>query len=112
MLLRHGSDRVLLEKRPAIGIWAGLWGLPEVADTADVPGWCAQTFGQAPARVIVRPVLRHGFTHYDLAITPVEAEVLPPSRVLETDRWLWYNLREPAQVGLAAPVAKLIQSLI
>ena len=111
MLLRHGEDRVLLEKRPAAGIWGGLWGLPEVANADEVPGWCVQAFGAAPTHIVVRPVLRHGFTHFDLDITPVEVEVAPPARALETDRWLWYNVQAPAEVGLAAPVAKLLQSL-
>jgi hypothetical protein len=29
---------------------------------------------------------------------------------MEGERWLWYNTRSPADVGLAAPVAKLLQS--
>jgi len=111
MLLRHGQDRVLLEKRPAQGIWGGLWGLPEAASTTEVSTWCVENFGRAPSRVLVRPVLKHGFTHFDLDITPVEADVDPPLRALEQDRWLWYNLREPAEVGLAAPVTKLLRSL-
>jgi A/G-specific adenine glycosylase len=64
--------------------------------------------------VVVRPVLRHGFTHFDLDITPVEAEVVPTARAMEAvqgERWLWYNLRDPARVGLAAPVTRLLSSL-
>ena len=102
----HARRHVLLEKRPDAGIWGGLWGLPEVAGVDDVRGWCVQAFGRAPARLAVRPVLRHGFTHFDLDMTPVEIEIEPPPRALDGDRWLWYNVREPARVGLAAPVTQ------
>jgi A/G-specific adenine glycosylase len=111
MLLRHGASRVLLEKRPDAGIWGGLWGLPEVASPDEVPGWCAQAFGSTPARLTVRPVLRHGFTHFDLDMTPVEVEVTPGERAAEGERWMWYDLGAPARVGLAAPVAKLLRGL-
>ncbi len=112
MLVRTGRSRVLLEKRPDAGIWGGLWGLPEVAALDDVRGWCAQRFGRVPAALRVRPVLHHGFTHFDLDMTPVEVEIEPAARALDGDRWLWYNVEEPAKVGLAAPVAKLLQSLV
>jgi A/G-specific adenine glycosylase len=109
MLVRTRAG-VLLEKRPDQGIWGGLWGLPEVAGVDDVRGWCVQAFGRAPERLAVRPVLRHGFTHFDLDMTPVEIEIEAPARALDGDRWLWYNVREPAKVGLAAPVSKLLQN--
>jgi A/G-specific adenine glycosylase len=103
---------VLLERRPDAGVWGGLWGFPETEDIDTVPGWCAERVGAAPDSVTVRPVLRHGFTHFDLDITPVEVRVgsVPP-RVMDGDRWLWYNSREPAQVGLAAPVARLLAAV-
>lgn len=113
MLLRTPGMEVLLEKRPSEGIWGGLWGLPEVGAVEEVAGWCVQAFGQTPAKLAVRPVLRHGFTHFDLDMTPVEVLIeQPPARALEGERWLWYNVREPARVGLAAPVTKLLKSLL
>ncbi|MCC7490527.1 MAG: A/G-specific adenine glycosylase [Gammaproteobacteria bacterium] len=112
MLVRLGGARVLLEKRPAAGLWGGLWGLPEVGALAEVSAWCEREIGRAPVRLAVRPVLRHGFTHFDLDMTPVEVEVPEPGRVLDGGRWLWYNLHDPARVGLAAPVTKLLNSLL
>jgi A/G-specific adenine glycosylase len=112
MLVREGAERVLLEKRPSEGIWGGLWGLPEVGAVDDVRAWCVQTLGGAPEQLRVRPVLRHGFTHFDLDMTPVEVDVRAHGRAMDGDRWLWYNVREPARVGLAAPVTKLLNSLL
>jgi A/G-specific adenine glycosylase len=57
-------------------------------------------------------VLQHGFSHFDLDMTPVELRVeFVPLRVMEGDRWLWYKTDAPARVGLAAPIAKLLSSL-
>ena len=30
---------------------------------------------------------------------------------MDGDRWLWYNRNEPAAVGLAAPVARMLESV-
>jgi len=113
MLVRTGGTQVLLEKRPDDGIWGGLWGLPEVATLDEVRGWCSQRFGQAPQRLHVRPVLRHAFTHFDLDMTPVEVELAaaPAACALDGDRQLWYNVGQPAKVGLPAPVTKLIAAV-
>ncbi len=112
MLIRDPAGAVLLERRPAAGVWGGLWGFPEAGTAEEVPGWCAAQFGMTPVRLRQRPALQHGFTHFDLQMTPVEA-CLPraPARALEGSRWLWYKTGEPAAVGLAAPVSRLLAAL-
>jgi len=103
---------VLLERRPDAGIWGGLWGLPETSSIEGVAGWCTTALGAPPLSQRVRPVLQHGFSHFDLDMTPVELQVAtPPLRAMEGDRWLWYKIDAPARVGLAAPIAKLLSSL-
>ncbi len=55
---------------------------------------------------------RHGFTHFQLDITPVRyfvARTVPT--VADSGRWLWYSIADPAEVGLAAPVRKLLATL-
>jgi A/G-specific adenine glycosylase len=113
MIVLSDPQTVLLEKRPELGIWGGLWGLPELSNVDEAGGWCAQHFGFAPVHIRVRPVLRHGFTHFDLDMTPLEVQLpAAPARLMDGNRWLWYNVRQPAQVGLAAPVSRLLASLI
>ena len=103
---------VLLERRPDLGIWGGLWGLPETTLIENAAGWCTTALGTAPLSQRVRPVLQHSFSHFDLDMTPVELRVEAPAHhVMEADRWLWYKTDAPARVGLAAPIAKLIASL-
>lgn len=128
LLCRRPDGTVLLERRPDTGIWGGLWGLPEAVSVDQAAGWCASSFGSAPRAIRIHPVVRHGFTHFDLDMTPVELDLevdldQPPLQVrepavgvegmegMEGKRWLWYNPVQPARVGLAAPVAKLLRSL-
>jgi A/G-specific adenine glycosylase len=113
LLCARADGAVLLERRADTGIWGGLWGLPEISSVDAAGEWCSGQFGIAPEQILSRPVLRHGFTHFDLDITPVECRLAHvPLRAMESDRWLWYNKTAPAKVGLAAPVTRLIDSLL
>jgi A/G-specific adenine glycosylase len=106
---------VLLEKRPPAGIWGGLWSFPELESLEAVDKWCAAQFGvDAPAKTVWSDV-SHSFSHFDFDMRPVEIRMEASLRtlsagVMEGERWLWYNTRSPADVGLAAPVAKLLQT--
>lgn len=108
---QHGD--VLLNKRPSAGIWGGLWSFPET-DTAQ-DDWLTSLENTLQLK-LTKPetwhLLRHTFSHYHLDITPVKFFLRKATpQVLEPEQWLWYNLEQPATVGLAAPVKKLIQKL-
>ena len=106
----RSDGAVLLEKRPEAGIWGGLWGFPETSAVDAVSDWCQRQIGLRPERMDVQPEVQHSFTHFDLNMQPVRVSVPgPPARVMDGDRWLWYKVHEPAQVGLAAPVSRLLQ---
>lgn len=107
LLVCDEAGRVLLEKRADNGLWGGLWGLPEVAAVEEAAAWCHARFGRLPAACRELAGFRHGFTHFDLDITPVAVDIGAVSCAMEDGRWLWYNMRDPARVGLSAPVMKL-----
>lgn len=111
LLLQDAAGAVLLERRPPSGVWGGLWCPPELGQ-ASAKAWGDRVLG---ARVRAEPGLapvRHGFTHFELEITPLRARLeQAPARVLESDRWVWYNARSPAKLGLAAVVERLIAAL-
>lgn len=106
------SGEVLLQKRPPAGIWGGLWSFPELETLDAVESWCAEQLGARSLEQRVWSDVSHSFSHFDFDMRPVEVSVAARAdRVMEGDRWLWYNTRSPADVGLAAPVAKLLQAL-
>ncbi len=112
LIVRGGADEVWLEKRPASGIWGGLWCFPEIDDPASGRKRCLDLWGAEPAAVEVQAAFRHTFSHYHLDITPVMVALhSAPQAVMEDAGQLWYKLRQPPQIGLAAPVASLLAQL-
>ncbi|AQA17463.1 A/G-specific adenine glycosylase [Halioglobus japonicus] len=111
LMLRNASGDVWLEKRPSPGIWGGLWCFPESPDLTPEASVLDLT-GLAPASIEPWPVFRHTFSHYHLDIEPLLVQLdASPAAIMEADRQLWYNVRQPPQIGLAAPVVGLLQQL-
>jgi len=109
MAVNDNGD-ILLEKRPPSGIWGGLWSFPELESVSAIDAWCNEQLGVLPENQTVWPGVSHSFSHFDFDMKPVELGLGQSiSAVMEGERWLWYNTRSPAGIGLAAPVAKLLQ---
>lgn len=103
---------VWLEQRPASGIWGGLWCFPETTGLEGVTDWCLDRWGLDPGSIEVWDDFRHTFSHYHLDIRPVQVTLeRTPTAIMEAQGQLWYNSRQPQEVGLAAPVASLLKKL-
>lgn len=114
-ILRSDKNEVLLEKRPASGIWGGLYSLPEGQAEDEAPSIPNLTIARSSKSEL--PLFRHTFSHYHLDISPVEYSAKAQSSgVSETDRWLWYPIDQntagrETEVGLAAPIKKILKQL-
>ena len=109
MLLAVTDGALYLERRPASGIWGGLWSLPE---TDDIEAWCEDNLDAAGLETEAWDTLRHSFSHYDLDIMPVVVRVeSPSSKVADDADVIWHRLDESPPGGIAAPVSKLIETL-
>jgi A/G-specific adenine glycosylase len=112
LLVRDDDRRVLLERRPASGIWGGLFSFPELGVEEEPDQWCDLNLGVSLSRSFPLAALEHSFTHFDLRLDPLVVDLAqPPRRLMERDDWLWYNLAEELHVGVAAPIATLLVSL-
>ena len=112
LVVIRDDGSVLLEQRPARGIWGGLWGFPEFADDAAASAWAREKLGIDSASLEPWPTLRHGFTHFDLDIFPLRLRAEPAAASVAEAGYVWYNSRAPAKLGLAAPVAALIRACV
>jgi A/G-specific adenine glycosylase len=111
LLLLDPEGAVLLERRPPHGIWGGLWCPPELGE-ASAAEWAERALGATIERGEPLPKVRHGFSHFELEIEPVPARLAGKTpAVMEPGRWVWYNARSPARLGLAAVVGRLITAL-
>jgi A/G-specific adenine glycosylase len=110
MLVARNASTVLLVQRPPTGIWGGLWCLPEFDDRAAAEAFVSLELSQASLANAALPEIEHSFTHFNLLITPVVADCRGPMRVRESGA-LWYDLAQPARVGLPAPIKTLLENL-
>ncbi len=111
MLIITHDNEVLLERRPATGIWGGLLSLPEVRRASDAPAWCRRRLG-FDAKPIRWSRLTHEFTHFKLNIEPVAIHFhRPPHRIMESNNLVWCKIRNADGAGVPAPVKKLLAQL-
>jgi A/G-specific adenine glycosylase len=92
LVLRH-RNRVLVERRPASGIWGGLW--------------CFPSGGKRAGERSLEPI-EHGFTHFRLTIFPVVRQV---NRALRRTGSRWMTLGALARAAVPTPVRTLIARL-
>ena len=111
MLVARRESEVLLVQRPASGIWGGLWCLPEFADRDAAVAFAMRELGNTRMSRAALPDIEHSFTHFDLVITPWVVRCRGEACVRE-GKSLWYDLAEPARVGLPAPIKTLLGSLM
>jgi A/G-specific adenine glycosylase len=115
MLVLISRGELLLEKRPAPGIWGGLWCFPEVDGAqlgmgVGLEQECLARFGlrlDAPRRL---RDIEHGFTHFRLRITPVLARTDRADGAGEPGN-LWLTPEDARGAAIPVPVRKIIDAL-
>lgn len=109
MLMRQG--KVLLGKRPATGIWGGLWCLPEMPLSEDALAYCTRHFGMNVEPLAHMPPLDHTFTHFRLRIHPQPLQVISYPAALKAqgqDETMWITPDDALKAAIPAPVRKLL----
>lgn len=110
LMLQQPDGSVLLQQRPASGIWGGLYSFQQFDQPDKADQWLASQFGNVTTEHW--STFRHTFSHYHLDITPIHVR-LPKteSHIRESDS-IWYHPTSLNQsIGLAAPVKKLLTQL-
>jgi A/G-specific adenine glycosylase len=107
----NGARAILLERRPAPGIWGGLWSPPQFESEFAALDWCRRNLGEPQMATQRLSPIDHAFTHFDLRLTPLRVRCKPETAVREGKR-LWYALNAPPKVGLPQPIRQLFDRLI
>lgn len=111
-IIKNQKGEVLLEKRPPVGIWGGLWSLPECPIDENITTWIENQFGVRVSELEEKNNLRHTFSHFHLDILPVQVTLNSISSVIkDNDEIYWYKPENNLRMGIATPVAKLLQDL-
>jgi len=113
LILENNQHEILLEKRPPTGIWGGLWSLPQHEDKQTLLErfQCYEPLIKKNKEALSKR-FRHTFSHYHLDINPVHAKASQTTaEISEPHRWRWFNPQSNDEIGLAAPVKKLLDNV-
>ena len=86
--------------------------MPELDSDQDLGEWCAQQgLSQAPGST-PHESIAHTFTHFRLMLSPIEIQIHEPgNRVMDSHEWLWYNVNDPQQIGIAKPIEQILRRI-
>jgi A/G-specific adenine glycosylase len=110
LVVERGGE-LLLERRPAHGVWGGLWSLPEVALDADTDAYAQSRFGALPTRSVDLAPLVHGFTHFTLTLHPRRIAIAQRASRAETPGSIWLARDDALAAALPAPIRRLLRAL-
>jgi len=110
LLVRDARGRVLLQKRPPVGVWAALWSLPQAEDAEAAEAWfAAHLTGTFDDGEVLAPV-PHAFSHYRLALWPRAWRGLAlRARVRDNADLRWCAREDLETLGIPAPIRTLLQ---
>ncbi len=109
VLLRGQQGRIWLQRRPANGIWAGLF-CPPVYESEEVA-----RASLAPAhaeRLEPMDAVNHSLTHRELRLHPLLLQLSSEPRAAGLPPGQWVDAELLAQHGLPAPVKLLLRGLL
>jgi A/G-specific adenine glycosylase len=107
------GEALWLTRRAETGVWAGLWSLPEFESIDALQGLLAGWPGKAEPL----PAIEHALTHFDWTLLPLRWTL--PARLSARRRdaltaalpdGRWVTRAQALQMGLAAPVRKLLEA--
>ena len=112
LIIRKSQHQVLLVQRPPVGIWRSLWCFPEISHRDQL----SQTLGELGIQPTASPLeiaaVKHVFTHFRLTIRPLLIRSTAGlNRIADDRQLLWYNLNSPPELGLPAPISRLLKNL-
>ncbi len=109
LALTNGHGAFYLEKRQNVGVWGGLWSLPEFDCEEDVYAWCGKQHIDC-SNLERLPQRRHTFSHYHLDFVPLVVRTgSDHCQIGEPSLGSWLIPNET--IGLPAPILKLLTEI-
>ncbi len=105
------QSRILMQRRPATGVWQGLWSLPEAHDLDAARHWFGSHLRGSFDIVESLAEITHGFSHYRLLLRPLRwTGVAAATRVKDNADLRWVERHQFASLGIPAPIRTLIET--
>jgi A/G-specific adenine glycosylase len=114
LVLLTQANEILLQRRPAKGVWSDMWSLPETSRSDEhvhlLHAHARHNNIEYAAEELES--FEHVFSHYRLLITPfVWRSLQPRSKIRDGDQYRWQALDQIDDIGLPTPVKKIIESI-
>ncbi len=109
LLLRHG-DQLWLERRPATGIWGGLWCVPQLDGRDAIAGYVAR-HGMTVAAEHTLPSFSHTFTHFRLHIQPLILEIGDAPVNCAEPGMMWQGIEQALAAAIPTPLRRVLLAL-
>lgn len=119
IVLVNQNGELLLEKRPATGIWGGLWSFPETSDdeleqtVEKYAGFAGMERNTERSNPTWLDRGTHVFSHFQLNYRPllIRTDQVRGHQISEAQQQIWYSDALSSEIGLAAPVTKLLKQI-
>jgi A/G-specific adenine glycosylase len=116
LLLLMVGDEILLEKRPPIGIWGGLWSSPQFDDELSARAHCAtllaaDNHNSQAATIEALPLFVHVFTHFKLHINPWLIQLKRKPQLAAEPGTIWLSVDDALNAAIPQPIRILLQNL-
>lgn len=112
LVAQNAQNEFLLEKQDDVGIWAGLWALPQFEQLDDLHQYCRQQGFSRTTKAKRLTRVNHAFSHFSLAIEPWYVTGAPLT-VKENDaRLQWFCAKNLQDAALPAPIRQILTPLI
>lgn len=109
LLVAVHDGAVLVEERPAAGIWGGLLALPQFGTVAQLRA-AARALGDG-ARARRLPTRRHAFTHFTLEFTPRVVRLARIAPRAAEPGAVWLPLAQVEAAALPTPIRSLLRDV-
>ncbi len=109
LMVMDTEGRVLLVRRPPLGVWAGLYSFPESEFTQETDlydAWQAWLPHQTTMQRM--DYFEHTFSHYKLRMNLWKVVVHSFALIAERD-CLWYDFKSQEAPGMPAPILRYLQ---
>ena len=111
LLLENKKGEILFEKRPATGIWGGLWCFPECLPDDDIEEWLLAKTGFSGSIIQKLSIIKHRLTHFHMEILPVHLKVKQCNNVKEVSGQQWCSSGDALKFGVPTPVKNLLLTM-
>ncbi len=109
--LQDSDGRILLQRRPPLGIWASLWTLPQADDEPGARLFLSQHVDGDPGTGESLTAIAHAFSHYKLELRPRRwTNIALRASLRDDDSLRWVQPGHLITLGIPAPIRRLLET--